>query len=112
MDYEIKWLAEARESLNAEMEFVFVEFGRTTLEKSYHTLMERVSQLQMFPRLGVRCEDLDYHGYEIRMLHVRKISIVYTIVENIVQILYVWNNQRDPGLMAKIVGLQQNRWPS
>ena len=106
MVYEIKWIAEARESLNLEMDYVFVEFGRQALDKAYNTLMERVEQLRIFPRLGVRCGDLDYRGYEIRMLHVKKVSVVYTIIENSVQILYVWNNQRDSGRMAEILGLR------
>ena len=62
------------------MEYVFAEFGQETLAKVYDNLMERVSQLQVFPRIGVRREDLDYQGYEMRMLHVKKISVVYAIV--------------------------------
>ena len=74
MVYNIEWLDEARWSLDAEMEYVFAEFGQETLAKVYDNLMERVSQLQVFPRIGVRREDLDYQGYEMRMLHVKKIS--------------------------------------
>lgn len=79
MVYNIEWLDDARSSLDAEMEYVFAEFGRNTLSKVYNNLMERVSQLQIFPRIGVRCEDLDYRGYEIRMLYVKKVSVVYAI---------------------------------
>ena len=104
MDYEIIWLAEARQSLDAEMEYIYTEFGQNTLSKVYASLMERVSQLQIFPRIGVRYNDLDYKGYEIRMLHVKKMSVVYAIHERTVQILYIWNNQRDPRNLVGILG--------
>ncbi len=105
MVYNIEWLDEARWSLDAEMEYVFAEFGQETLAKVYDNLMERVSQLQVFPRIGVRREDLDYQGYEMRMLHVKKISVVYAIVETRILILYIWNNQQDPERLAEVLGL-------
>lgn len=105
MAYEITWLDEARISLDAEMEYVYAEFGRHTLEKVYNDMMKRVSQLQNFPRIGIRCEDLDYHGYEMRLLNMKKVSIVYAIVYNTIQILYVWNNQQDPNRLARVLEL-------
>lgn len=104
MDYEIIWLAEARQSLAAEMEYVYNEFGRNTLAKVYVSLMERFAQLQLFPRIGVRHEDLDYKGYEIRMLHVKRVSVVYAIHEKTVEILYIWNDRRNPESIARILG--------
>ena len=105
MVYNIEWLDEARQSLDAEMEYVFAEFGQKTLAKVYDDLMERVSQLAIFPRIGVHRDDLDYHGHEIRMLHVKVISVVYTIVETRILILYIWNNQQDPERLAEVLGL-------
>lgn len=105
MVYNIEWLDEARSSLDAEMEYVFAEFGRNTLSKVYNNLMERVSQLQIFPRIGVRRDDLDYRGYEIRMLHVKKVSVVYAITDQTIKILYIWNNQQDPERLGEVLGL-------
>ncbi len=107
MVYNIEWLDEARWSLDAEMEYVFAEFGKKTLAKVYDDLMERVSQLAIFPRIGVHREDLDYHGYEIRMLHVKKLSVVYTIIDKTVMILYIWNNLQDPNRLAEVLGLDK-----
>lgn len=106
MAYKIMWLDEARQSLDAEMEYVYAEFGQLTLAKVYDDLMKRVSQLQTFPKIGVRCEDLDYQGYEMRILHIKKVSIVYAIVNNTIEILYVWNNQQDPNRLGKVLGLK------
>ena len=106
MAYKILWLDEARQSLDTEMEYVYAEFEQITLAKMYDDLMRRVSQLQTFPKIGVRCEDLDYHGYEMRMLHVKKITIVYAIVNNTIEILYVWNNQQDPNRLGKVLGVE------
>ena len=106
MAYKILWLDEARQSLDTEMEYVYAEFGQITLAKVYDDLMRRVSQLQTFPKIGVRCEDLDYHGYEMRMLHVKKITIVYAIINNTIEILYVWNNQQDPNRLGKVLGVE------
>lgn len=101
MTYKIIWLDEARISLDAEMEYVNAKFGQHTLAKVYDDLMDRVSQLQTFPRIGIRCEDLDYRGYEMRMIHVKKVTILYAIVQESVQILYVWNNQQDLNKLEK-----------
>ncbi len=107
MAYEIKWLDEARKSLDAEMEYVFSNFGLLTLSEIYDDLHERVDQLKLFPRIGIRHEDLDYHGYEMRMLHIKKMSVVYAIIGQTVQILYVWNNLQDPKRLAKVLGLEK-----
>ena len=102
MAYEIIWLDEARKSFDAEMEYVYSNFGLLTLSEVFDNLHERVNQMKLFPRIGVRHEDLDYHGYEIRMLHVKKVSVVYAIIGQTVQNLYVWNNWRDPKRIAKV----------
>lgn len=107
MAYEIIWLDEARKSLDAEMEYVFSNFGLLTLSEVYGDLCERVDQLKLFPRIGVRHEDLDYHGYEMRMLHVKKVSVVYAIIGQTVQILYVWNNLQDPKRLEKVLSSKQ-----
>lgn len=86
MAYEIIWLDEARKSFDAEMEYVYSNFGLLTLSEVYDDLHERVNQLKLFPRIGVRHEDLDYHGYEMRMLHIKRVSVVYAIIGQTVQI--------------------------
>jgi plasmid stabilization system protein ParE len=105
MLYNIEWLDDARTSLDAEMEYVYAEFGLAALRKFYGDLLERVSQLQVFPRIGIRCRNLDYRGYEMRILHVKKISVVYSIVGDTILILYIWNNRQDPEQLAKVLGL-------
>lgn len=80
MAYEIIWLDEARRSLDAGMEYVYSNFGFLALSEVYDDLHERVNQLKMLLRIGVRHEDLDYHDYEMCMLHVKKVSIVYAII--------------------------------
>lgn len=107
MAYEIIWLDEARKSLDAEMEYVYSNFGLLTLSEVYDDLHERVNQLKLFPRIGVRHEDLDYHGYEMRMLHIKRVSVVYAIIGQTVQILYVWNNRQDHKRIAKVLGLEE-----
>ena len=101
MAYEIIWLDEVRKSFDAEMEYVYSNFGLLTLSEVC------VNQLKLFPRIGVRHEDLDYHGYEMRMLHVKRVSVVYAIISQTVQILYVWNNRQDPKRIAKVLGLEE-----
>ena len=41
-----------------------------------------------------------------RMLHIKKVTIVYAIVNNTIEILYVWNNQQDPNRLGKVLGLK------
>lgn len=49
---------------------------------------------------------LGLSGYEMRMLHIKKVTIVYAIVNNTIEILYVWNNQQDPNRLGKVLGLK------
>ena len=58
-------------------------------------------EFHSMPRWNMYMPNLDYHGYEMRMLNVKKVTIVYAIVQETVQILYVWNNQQDPNRLAK-----------
>ena len=49
--------------------------------------------------LGLSC-------YEMRMLHVKKVTIVYAIVNNTVLILYIWNNRQNPNRMGMVLGVK------
>lgn len=49
-----EWLDGAHEDLNAELEYVFSEFGVRSAEEAYHKVKESVDQLCHFPHLGKR----------------------------------------------------------
>jgi hypothetical protein len=47
MAYKIIWLDEARRSLDAEMEYVYAEFGQLKLAKVYDDLMLNVFRIKI-----------------------------------------------------------------
>lgn len=36
----------------------------------------------------------------------KKVTIVYAIVNNTIEILYVWNNQQDPNRLGMVLGVE------
>lgn len=101
-----QWLSQAETELNETLSYVFREFGKRSAEKVYMEVVERVGWLCSFPDLGVRYKDLYYKGKEVRILHMRKSSIVYCHDDEKLFVLAFWNNRNDNTV---ITGLLSNR---
>ena len=105
MAFEINWLESAQKELDAEIEFVYCEFGETSARNAYSNIMEFVDNLDMFPKLGIECKGYMYRGHEVRALHVKQVTIFYSFDEKSqVTILSVWNNYQDPEKVSEMLG--------
>lgn len=90
-----EWLDGAREDLNAELEYVYNEFGVRSAEEAYLKVKESVDHLCHFPHLGKRFCDMFYHGQEVRSLSMKQTSIIYCQRDENILIIALWNNRRD-----------------
>ncbi len=103
MVFEVVWHPSASIDLDGEIEFVYQQFGRDASKKCYEEVMERVNLLSSFPRLGVLFEGVAYHGNEVRLLFIRQNTMVYSVDNEQITIIALWNNRRDPSRLERLV---------
>ena len=94
-----QWHSRAEMELNETLAYVFHEFGERSAAKVYVEVENRVEMLCSFPDSGMRYKDLYYNGKEVRILHMRKLSIIYCHDDEILYILAFWNNHSDDTAM-------------
>lgn len=102
MAYNYRWLSEALDDMSNEIDHVVREFGLKAAKHLENRVHERVLQLCELPNSGVRYDEvLLYHGHEIRVLHIRQISLIYSFDEEIITLIAVWNNYQNPNRLKK-----------
>lgn len=90
-----QWHNRAESELDETLAYVFREFGERAAEKVYAEVEKRIKQLCVFPDSGLRYKDLYYNGNEVRILHMRKSSIIYCHDNETLFVLAFWNNRND-----------------
>ena len=60
MAFEIAWLESARKELDAEIEYVYSEFGEDSARRARTKIKEAVDPLDTFPDSGMRCDGFMY----------------------------------------------------
>ena len=104
MAYKYRWLSEALDDMSNEIEYVVKEFGLKTARQVENSVHERVLQLCQFPFSGVRYEeDVLYNGHEVRVLHIRQISLIYSFDNEVVTLIAVWNNYQNPDRLNEVI---------
>lgn len=97
------WLDQARLDFNAEVEYVYNEFGSKAAEKAYRKVLEGVDNLCHFPGIGRRYEKLSYKGNEVHALVLKQVSIIYCHYDDVLKIVAVWNNYQDPEQLKEVL---------
>lgn len=103
MVYKYRWLDQALDDLEQEVGYVFYEFGVASAHKAEATIHERVTQLCSFPHLGVTYEELKYKGNEVRILHIKQVSLIYSIEDEMITLIALWNNRRDEKMLKTMI---------
>lgn len=103
MALRYKWLKEAQTELDETINYVFREFGERVAESVYAEVKACVYKLTEFPDSGLRYKDLSYQGKEVRILHMRKSSIIYCHDNETLYILSFWNNRRDDSKIEELL---------
>ena len=104
MAYKYRWLSQALEDMAHEIQYVYNEFGLSTARQAESKVREGVRQLCQFPYSGLRYEeDVLYKGQEVRVLHLRQISVIYSIENEMITLVAIWNNYQDPNKLNDII---------
>ena len=98
-----RWLDQALDDLEQEVGYVFYEFGVASARKAEATIHERVTQLCSFPHLGMTYEGLKYKGNEVRILHIKQVSLIYSIEDEMITLIALWNNRRDEKMLKTMI---------
>lgn len=108
MAYKYRWLTEAIDDMSNEIDYVAKEFGLRTAKRVESRVHERVLQLCQFPYSGVRYEeDVFYNGHEVRVLHIRQISLIYSIDNEMITLIAVWNNYQNPDRLNEVINSRE-----
>ena len=104
MAYKYRWLSEALDDMAHEIEYVRDEYGLRAARQTESKVREGVQQLCQFPYSGVRYEEnVVYKSHEVRVLHLRKISVIYSIEDEMITLIAVWNNYQNPNRLNDII---------
>ena len=98
-----RWLDQALDDLEQEVGYVFYEFGVASARKAEATIHERVTQLCSFPHLGMTYVGLKYNGNEVRILHIKQVSLIYSIEDEMITLIALWNNRRDEKMLKTMI---------
>ena len=104
MAYKYRWLSQALDDMAHEIEYVCNEFGLKAARQTESKVHEGVQQLCQFPYSGV-CyeEDVLYKGQKVRILHLRQISVIYSIENEMITLIAIWNNYQNPNRLNDII---------
>ena len=104
MAYKYRWLSQALDDMSNEIEYVVKEFGLKAARRMESRVHEGVLQLCQFPYSGVRYEeDILYNGQEVRVLHLRQISLIYSFDKETITIIALWNNYQNPERLDEVI---------
>ena len=104
MAYRYRWLNDALKDMSLEIGYVFSEFGLAVAQKTEAKIRERVELLCHFPSMGVVFDGILYYGNEVRVLHIKQISIVYSVQGDLITLIALWNNRQDINRLQNIIG--------
>jgi len=104
MAYKYRWLAQALDDMAQELEYVSREFGLRAARKTESKVREGVHQLCRFPFSGVRYEDdVLYNSHEVRVLHMKQISVIYCVEDETITLIAIWNNNQNPERLNEVI---------
>lgn len=95
---------EARLDLIEQLDYVQQKFSLHDSERAFDKVMKGIAQLCDYPETGILMPDVHYNNNEVRILHMRQLSIVYTHDDETLYVVCIWNNYKNPERLSKIIG--------
>lgn len=102
----VEWLSAADNDLMEIAELVFLQFGHDAAARAVSEVIANTERIGDFPEIGRRCSEYTSTKRQYRALHSRHNRIVYTIREEFVLIVAIFDSRRDP---AKLEALLRSR---
>ncbi len=93
---QVEWLTAAEDDLREIARRVALKFGYATAEQTVASVTEETQRLADFPEIGRLCNEYEGSRRVYRALNTRYDCIVYTVTNNRVLIVAVFDCRRDP----------------
>ena len=100
---KVEWLTAAEDDLREIARRVVLYLGRDTAEQTVASVVEETRRLADFPELGRRCNEYNSARRQYRALHTRHDRIVYTVTDDCILIVAVFDSHRDPAMLAALL---------
>ena len=100
---KVEWLTAAEDDLREIARQVSLNFGFDTAEHAVASVVAETDHLADFPEIGRLCDEYQGANHQYRALHTRHDRIVYTIIDNNVLIVAVFDNRRDPAALTRLL---------
>ena len=100
---QINWSEQSRDDLREILTYIAVNFGHHKAEEALFDIRERAELLKEFPRLGrVFVKDPEL-GITYRSLSTKLNKIVYSVENETITIVTIWQNRLDIGRLKKLI---------
>ena len=101
---EVVWSRLARETFVEVLQFIEELFDRKVAQRAADSIIEYANLLGTFPRIGY-VDDLlsTEEETEVRLMNCRKSAIYYTIEDQTVIIVAIFDTRRNPAVIKEII---------
>lgn len=101
MSYTIQWQPTAENTLNEEVDFIFLKWNFKEVQKFEKLVNENLKRLSLNPEIGIYNNE-----YEIYSLVISKQTTLYYSFDSILKIIELnvfWNNSKNPADLIKLL---------
>lgn len=100
---EVVWSRLARDTFVEVLQFIEELFNRKVAQRAADSIIEYVNLLGAFPRIGYVDDLLSTEETEVRLMNCRKSAIYYTIEDQTVIIVAIFDTRRNPAVIKEII---------
>ena len=107
---EVVWSRLARETFVEVLQFIEELFNRKVAQRAADSIIEYANLLGAFPRIGYVDDLFSTEETEVRLMNCRKSAIYYTIEDQTVIIVAIFDTRRNPAVIKEIINffLEEN----
>lgn len=100
---EVVWSRLARDTFAEVLQFIEELFNRKAAQRAADSVVEYANLLGTFPRAGYVDDLLSTEETEVRLMNCRKSAIYYTIEDQTVVIVAIFDTRRNPAAIKEII---------
>jgi len=86
----IRWTTDAANQFEAIIQYIYKD-NPEAAHKTAEAILDRIANLEVFPRLGRPSEDVE----GTRELHCPPYVIIYRLKDDVAEILFIWHGAQD-----------------